>query len=90
MQFKKSYVETWLDQKHLNLKNDISCRSLLTLPSSLGWIGGRPTHSLYFLGFQEDDLIHLGNNINCLFYQHIFLKDDLIVNNVSQFFVVNL
>jgi len=37
-----------------------SClRSLLTLPSCLGWIGGRPTHSLYFIGFQEDDLIHL-------------------------------
>jgi cysteine protease ATG4 len=34
-------------------------RALLSLPACLGWIGGRPRHSLYFVGFQEDDLIHL-------------------------------
>jgi hypothetical protein len=34
-------------------------RALLSLPACLGWIGGRPRHSLYFIGFQEDDLIHL-------------------------------
>jgi len=34
-------------------------RSLLTLPSCLGWVGGRPSHSLYFIGFQENQLIHL-------------------------------
>lgn len=33
--------------------------SLLTLKHCIGIIGGRPRHSLYFVGFQEDKLIHL-------------------------------
>ncbi|XP_046850848.1 cysteine protease ATG4D-like [Xenia sp. Carnegie-2017] len=34
-------------------------KALLTLDSCIGIIGGRPKHSLYFVGFQEDTLIYL-------------------------------
>ncbi|XP_041475028.1 uncharacterized protein LOC121423669 isoform X2 [Lytechinus variegatus] len=34
-------------------------QSLFTLESCLGIIGGKPKHSLYFVGFQEEKLIHL-------------------------------
>jgi len=33
--------------------------SLLTLPCCIGWVGGRPSHSLYFIGFQDQFLINL-------------------------------
>ncbi|XP_046406134.1 cysteine protease ATG4D isoform X2 [Ischnura elegans] len=32
---------------------------VLTLDHCIGIIGGRPKHSLYFIGFQDDKLIHL-------------------------------
>ncbi|KAG8232564.1 hypothetical protein J437_LFUL008702 [Ladona fulva] len=33
--------------------------AVLTLDQCIGIIGGRPKHSLYFVGFQDDKLIHL-------------------------------
>ncbi len=32
---------------------------LLRDPACVGVVGGRPRHSLYFVGAQEDNLIHL-------------------------------
>jgi len=34
-------------------------KASFTLPASLGVIGGRPNHALYFLGFVEDELVFL-------------------------------
>ena len=37
-----------------------SCiQALLADPTCIGIIGGRPKHSLYFVGFQDENLIHL-------------------------------
>lgn len=44
---------------HFNPIYGQSLKGLLTLESCLGIIGGRPKHSLYFMGFQEDKLIFL-------------------------------
>ncbi|XP_055595848.1 cysteine protease ATG4D-like [Uranotaenia lowii] len=34
-------------------------KAMLSLDNCIGIIGGRPKHSLYFIGYQEDKLIHL-------------------------------
>lgn len=34
-------------------------KAMLSLENCIGIIGGRPKHSLYFVGYQEDKLIHL-------------------------------
>ncbi|XP_072024085.1 uncharacterized protein [Amphiura filiformis] len=34
-------------------------RSLFTLESCMGIIGGKPKHSLYYVGFQDEKMIHL-------------------------------
>lgn len=36
-----------------------SLKALLSVDNCIGIIGGRPKHSLYFIGFQEEKLIHL-------------------------------
>lgn len=34
-------------------------QALLTLDHCVGIIGGKPKHSVYFVGFQDDKLVHL-------------------------------
>ena len=48
-------------------------QALLADPTCVGIIGGRPKHSLYFVGFQEENLIHLDPHLVqvCPFYFHL-------------------
>lgn len=48
-----------LGNEKLNTNCADKLKNLLSNEFCIGIIGGRPKHSLYFVGFQEDKLIHL-------------------------------
>ena len=48
-----------LGQDKLNPIYNECLKAMLSLDNCIGIIGGRPRHSLYFIGYQEDKLIHL-------------------------------
>ncbi len=48
-----------LGREKLNLDYGDALKSFLAMDNCVGIIGGRPRHSLYFVGFQEDSLIHM-------------------------------
>ncbi|XP_063219689.1 cysteine protease atg4da isoform X2 [Bacillus rossius redtenbacheri] len=48
-----------LGMEKLNYMYGPCLTSLLQLETCIGIIGGRPKHALYFIGFQDDKLIHL-------------------------------
>lgn len=48
-----------LGNEKLNINYADKLKNLLSYENCIGIIGGRPKHSLYFVGFQEDKLIHL-------------------------------
>jgi cysteine protease ATG4 len=48
-----------LGTEKMNLIYGDCLKAMLSLEHCIGIIGGRPKHSLYFVGYQEDKLIHL-------------------------------
>ena len=46
-------------ESRLNPLYGTCIQALLADPTCIGIIGGRPKHSLYFVGFQDENLIHL-------------------------------
>lgn len=66
---KQKKITTWkhlilliplrLGQDKLNPIYGECIKAMLSLEWCIGIIGGRPKHSLYFIGYQEDKLIHL-------------------------------
>ena len=57
-------------------------KTLLATDNCVGIIGGRPKHSLYFVGFQEDNLIHLD--------PHLVQQNVNVSRCVSVFYYVNV
>jgi cysteine protease ATG4 len=80
--------------------NNIYFKSLfkfLELPQSVGFIGGKPRYSLYFVGYQNKDLIYLDPhniqstiekssyfpNMNELLSYHSLKKNTININNID-------
>lgn len=48
-----------LGGQRFNTEYSMYLKEILSLPYTIGVIGGKPRHSLYFVGFQEDKLLHI-------------------------------
>ncbi len=48
-----------LGRDRLNVSYSPVLREAMTRPECVGVIGGRPRHSLYFVGFQDENLVHM-------------------------------
>jgi cysteine protease ATG4 len=48
-----------LGQEKMNPIYNECLKAMLSMDNCIGIIGGRPRHSLYFIGYQEEKLIHL-------------------------------
>ncbi|KAI6656832.1 Cysteine protease ATG4D-like [Oopsacas minuta] len=58
------YIPVRLGKDNFNQDYAHCVKQFLALPYSLGMIGGKPKHSLYFLGFQGDSLICLDPHVS--------------------------
>lgn len=53
------FIPLRLGQDHFNQDYADALKACLTLPQSVGFIGGKPRHALYFIGCHEDHLLYL-------------------------------